>query len=386
MRTATITWITYSNYGTYLQAYALQSFLKNNNIENVIISDENMIPYKVDIVPSKKKIEIDLWADLTHPWRIAMKCYYCFKHFRSMKSMKSYYSSQKKILEFKNKKLDIVYGFNRENVKEKSEQFDLFFCGSDQIWSTFPQNFDGYYFLDFTQKKKIAYSCSIGTENIPLDKQEQIVKWLKDFKAVSVREKLTSEQLTFLTGKKVKWVCDPTLLFDSSFWENITTRKICRRKYLLCYFLEDKDWYYERAIKYAQKNGLKLLLIPSIKSLHKRRIYQPQNIGIEEFVGLFREANYVMTDSYHGSIFSLIFNKQFTYFKRFSDDDPISQNIRINSLFGYLRIMNRIQSENDEDISCDNLLDYKSINQLIEVFRNESIRFLTEALEDKGDF
>lgn len=386
MRTATITWITYSNYGTNLQAFALQSFLKKHSIENVIISDENMIPYKVDILPPKKKSGIDLWAYLTHPWRIAMKCYYDFQNFRSIRSSKPYYSSQRKILKFKNEKLDIVYGVNRENVREKCEQFDLLFCGSDQIWSTFPQNFDGYYYLDFTQKKKIAYSCSIGTEKIPLDKQEQIVKWLKDFKAVSVREKITSDQLTFLTGKKVKWVCDPTLLFDSSFWENIATRKICRKKYLLCYFLEDKDWYYERAKKYARKNGLKILLIPSNISLNKRRIYQPQNIGIEEFVGLFCEADYVMTDSYHGSIFSLIFNKQFTYFKRFSDDDPISQNIRIYSLFEYLGIMNRIQSENEEDISCDNLIDYKAINQLIEVFRNESIKFLTEALEDKGDF
>ena len=260
-------------------------------------------------------------------------------------------------------------------------EYDVFVCGSDQIWSVLDKNFDGYYYLDFSTNKKISYATSIGANTIPENKAEQIAEWLKSFHAISVREKKTSEQLSDITGKKIQWVCDPTLLHDKNFWDNFCVRINDKpKKYLLCYLLSNKSWYFQYAHHLAKHLKLKLVLIPSCTDYTKYKECHKNGVGPREFVSLIKDAEFILTDSYHGSIFSLLFQKEFLCLKRFDDDDPINQNIRVDSLFEKCDLMDHIVPEgifSPEDIKST---DYKKINDLLERFRIESRNYLYQNL------
>lgn len=398
MKTATITWITYNNYGTELQAYALQQFLKNEGIYNDIISDYNII-YKS--TPSQGQEPAAALESVTqntcarfaskmasrvkkyvfHPVVFGNTLHQYHKNKRETKRWCVYENSQQAFEAFKKERLQIVYGLYREDMASLNPIYNAFLCGSDQIWSVLERNFDGYFYLDFVEKKKIAYAASIGTEHIDQEHSAHIAKWLKDFCAIAVREDRTAEQLSALTGKKVEWVADPTLLHDKAFWSAFCAdAPFPKRKYLLCYFLSDNPWYFEYASAMAKHLHLKLLLIPSRASYTQRKECYCKTVGPVEFVSLIQHAQYVLTDSYHGAIFSMLFEKNFIYLKRFKDTDPICQNIRISSLFQKVGLMDRIVEERKFTPDDVQPIDYEKVNGIVMDFRKQSRQFLQNAL------
>ncbi len=410
MKTATITWISYNNYGTMLQAYALQTYIKKLGCKNDIISDfkiiypdienNNTITYddscdndlKKETTTEKKKRRFKKLLSnplryLIHIVKVVIKSIRNIikkkKHQKIQKKKSGYYGSQNLFNEFKVYCLDIKDGYSKKNLDLLNDEYDVFICGSDQIWSVFECDFKGYYYLDFTNKKKISYASSIGTTNIQKNKLDLISKYLSDFKCISVREKASAEQLKQLTNRKVEWVCDPTLLYDGDFWSEFCNNvKIARKKYLLCYFLEDKDWYYKYAKELARHLRLKLLIIPSrIEFMEKKGVYN-YPVGPKEFVALFEHANFVLTDSYHGSIFSFIFRKEIIYLKRFNDNDEYNQNIRIESLFGLLNLKNIIISKKSFDKDDIVKINYDNIQNILFEFRKKSRLFLERGLNE----
>jgi polysaccharide pyruvyl transferase WcaK-like protein len=240
-------------------------------------------------------------------------------------------------------------------------------------------NFDGYFYLDFAQKKKISYAASIGTEKISSEKQVYIEQYLQDFSAISVREKQSAQQLTRMLKRKVEWVLDPTLLQDTAFWERFCGNiKIPRGKYLLCYFLNDQPWYFDYAKELANYLGLKMVLIPARAAFATRKETWRRATGPKEFVSLIRGAEFVLTDSYHGSIFAMQFNKPFLHFKRFAENDPVCQNIRIHSLFSLVELESLILEEktfSPEDIRP---IDYERVQNILEQHRKTSRAFLKQ--------
>lgn len=397
MKTATVTWITYNNYGTELQAYALQQYLKELQIENTIISDRNIV-IKVK-EESPKELQEETLTRVVETlkkrvWRL-LKKYCCHplsfikivrvyrEEFIRRKEEAFYFESQQYIEQFKKNDLTILYGKSREEMAELNDEFDAFICGSDQIWSIFEQNFDGFFYLDFANKKKISYATSIGTNIIPDSKALKISEWLRDFSAISVREEKTAEKLSQLLGKSVQWVVDPTFLHNRDFWTLFCGNfKAPKGQYLLCYFLENKEWYYKYAISMAKYLHLKLVIIPSrVEVTHRKGAFH-YPVGPKEFVGLFRSASYVLTDSYHGSIFSLIFEKKFLYLKRFGDNHPENQNIRIESLFEYLGILNNIVEEKKFDSQDMKSFSYIEITKKLVEFRNKSREYIRVNLKE----
>ncbi len=383
MKTATVTWITYNNYGTLLQAYALQKQLELLGHENVILSDEKILKEyragkrtvsKAEPVTAETSRMQRLFAD---PGRI----------LRSVTARSDperygfpYEGSQVACEDFRRECLNIRYDVTGETLSEMNGRFDTFLCGSDQIWSLRDSIFNPYYFLDFVRKPKVAYGPSLGMDEIPRDKEEQLKHLLADFTALSAREAATAEQLSCLTGREVAWVADPTLLHDRLFWEKFASGvKEHRKKYLLCYFLENKQWYFDYAGKMAKKLGLKLLLIPNKWDHLQHSFVAKDAVGPKEFVALFQNADYVLTDSYHGSIFSMIFEKDFLYLQRFPERNPESQNIRIRSLFSFLDIEERIVCE--DTASCAlRAPDYQKIGRKLNNMRGTSQAYLQNAL------
>lgn len=385
MKTATVTWITYNNYGTLLQAYALQKFVEQLGHENEILSDAVILkefrethptaprpaPEKAIAAPAKNR----LGALLSNPRRLGRVL---VSHLNREKYQYPYEAIERKCEEFKAKELKIRQGVSGKMLSELNAAYDAFLCGSDQVWSAFDSIFNPYYYLDFVTKKKIAYGPSLGTDRIPEGTAEKIRELLSDFDAISVRERVSAEQLRDLTGRDVEWVCDPTLLHDRTFWSSFAAgAEHPKGRYLLCYFLENREWYFDYAKKLADRLHLKIRLIPNKWEFLRNENVLTYGIGPKEYVALFENAAYVLTDSYHGTIFSLLFQKDFLHLQRFSDEDPNSQNIRVETFLGYLGLTERIGKYNspmyDDELR---IKDYKNILDRLQQLRRQSQDYL----------
>lgn len=389
MKTATVTWITYQNYGTVLQAYALQQAVRRLGHENEILSDREVLAEHRRLHPYEKArpAEPDAAGQggatrglglLRQPRRLlrALKARLDREGYAA-----PYEESQKAIAAFIEQDMRVRRDLSPDSLAALNGEYDAFLCGSDQIWSLRPVNFNPYYFLNFAQKPKLAYAPSLGTERISDERAAELAGLLQDFSALSVRESRSAEQLSALLGREVSWVADPTLLHDRPFWEDFC-RSVPKRggKYLLCYFLEDRAWYFRYAEALAKRLGLRLLLLPSRWEHLRRGCVDTGVIGPREFVARFRDAAFVLTDSYHGSIFSLLFEKNFQYLLRFRSDDPNSQNLRIESLFGLLSLDGRIVTENGPQAIRPEPMNYPELREKLADFRETSLHYLSDGL------
>ena len=237
MKTATITWISYNNYGTSLQAYSLQKYLESLNISNEIINDEyivnNIKSYASDKDSNFESYDIQqksvyknrlfhiIKKYAFHPILLSKTIVLRIKSKKRSKQSNIYFSSQVLFDEFKKSHLRIYNGIKNDNIYTLNDKYDTFICGSDQIWSVLDHNFKGYFYLDFTTKRKISYACSIGTTIINEEKKELITQMLSSFSSLSVREKDTAIQLTGFLNRTVDFVADPTLLNTTDFGNKI---------------------------------------------------------------------------------------------------------------------------------------------------------------------
>ena len=388
MKTATITWVSYNNYGTLLQAYALQKKVEQLGQENLIISDREILDeWKTKTVSrhpeynsADKKVRRfeRLRRFLSNPARLPRMI---LMRTNRDKYELPYFGSQAACEEFRKSELHIAYGITSDMLSKLNDEFDLFIAGSDQVWSVFESMFNSYYFLDFAYKKKVSYAPSLGTKMISEKICKQLRGLLSDYSSISVREKTSAEQLSKLLHRKVEWVVDPTLLHDKVFWEKFVKDIPPRKKrYLLCYFLENKEWYFSYAKKISKKLHLEIVLLPNKWDYISSEYILQTGAGPKEFVSLIQHADYVLTDSYHGSIFSLIFQRDFQYLLRFNNDDPASQNIRIQSLFDFLDLNDRIVSVDLKNLPVMRIENYGVITSKIEEMRVSSQRYLENCL------
>lgn len=385
MKIAVVTWTSYPNYGTVLQAYALQQAINQLGYENEILSDEEVLrvfrrehPYEsaekqADDAQQQSRIQ-RVFALLRRPGRLlrAVRRRIDPEGFAA-----PYERSQKAVSDFVAEALCLRLDVRPEDLDRLNGDYDVFLCGSDQIWSVRPVNFNPYYFLKFVKKPKFSYAPSLGTDQIPSEKGAEIALLLKDFTAVSVRESRSAEQLSELLQREVAWVSDPTLLHDRAFWEAFCQSVPKRgRRYLLCYFLEDREWYFHYAQTLAKEMRLTLRLLPNRWEHLIRDCVEKKTVGPREFVAYFRDAAYILTDSYHGSIFSLLFEKDFQYLQRFRADDPGSQNIRVTSLFNRLGLQDRIVKQDVGAKPSYKIPEYDKIKQKTVQFRASSKQYL----------
>lgn len=390
MKTATVTWVSYHNYGTFLQAYALQKKVEQLGHENIILSDQeilkefrksNPIIKKKEILDPEnesKSILLRIAGIARHPRRIRRAL---IARIDREKYEQPFTESHKLFDDFKKEELEVLYDVSIKNLSDINDKFDAFITGSDQIWSVFDDRFNPYYYLNFVTKRKIAYAPCLGTDRISQEKKGEIRQLLADFFAISVRESASAKQLSEIMEKEIEWVADPTILQDSRFWNEFAADvPQIKGRYLLCYFLENRGWYFNYARKVAKQLHLDIVLIPNKWEYINCEYITKRGVGPKEFVSLIQHAEYVLTDSYHGSIFSLIFKKQFQYLLRFSDDDPNSQNIRIQSLFDYFELDDRIITENNTNF-YGHMIRYEKVNEKIEMLRKKSLRYLEESLK-----
>ena len=373
IKTATVTWISYKNFGTYLQAYALQQILLKLGFENDIISDKKIVKRHEKETSGKNSFSFFL-AEITRPLR---------KFFQASYEQKRIIQSCYK--DFAHRYLKINYEWKK--FRDLDNKYDVYINGSDQIWSPLVP-FDPFYFLGFTSKSKIAYAPSLGVSIYPKEMVAKIKPLLEDFSALSVRENQGHEILKDVFGLDCQTVVDPTLLLNKDEWNSFAVKKKFEEHYVLCYLLSYNEIYLKFISSFAKCKKLPLKIF--ITEISDTRLLnfadQPLYVGPGEFINYIYNSDYFFTDSFHGCVFAIHFEKTFFALKRFSDKDKKNQNSRIDNLFHKLGINDRFFSEHElNDIYHCSSLDYGAIKRLLTKEREMSLDYLKESLKQVCD-
>lgn len=353
------------NWGASLQLYALKTYLENLGYEVKVINYRNKTIESNYLYNQKIDVKVN---------SVKRVLKYIFLEVEKLYSDSQYKEKWKKFNEFINKMTD-----NDDEIKdiEKLSELDVdyFICGSDQIWNyTLTNGLDGVYFCDFnTKAKKIAYAASMGVKSLPDEEEKKFRQYLQNFDNISVREESLKEYAQKMTDKEIEKVLDPTLLLEREAYANIE-KKVNLKKYLLLYTLID-DKRLTKISKYiAKKLGLEVVELRYKKSITRIGKKQIANIGPEEFLGLIDGADFVITNSFHGTVFSILFNKKFYTV-------PIKLvNSRIENL---LRITNLEKRciRNIDEINIEDTINYEDVILKIKEEKNKSEEFLKKSLK-----
>ena len=300
MKIAILTWLHNGNYGTVLQAYALQRYLRDQGFE---VNNIDLHPTVVQKVKNLIKQR--------NPFNLFIE------KIEDMLNRKACPDKEKLIL--KNDRIDKFLADNLcltrkyrhfSELKDISNSYDAYICGSDQIWS--PTYFSPSYFFDFVveSKRKIAYACSFGVKEIPAQKEMKMRKLIKRFRFISVREQSGVAILKKLIGNQFVVNVDPTMLLDSASWGNIVADRLVEGEYMFCYFLSYNKCYWEKCIQIASSLNLKLVFVPKTKESYSIDGIKFSDAGPAEWVSLIKNATFVATDSFHGCVFSIIHSKE----------------------------------------------------------------------------
>lgn len=266
---------------------------------------------------------------------------------------------------------DIVLGRDKfpGNIAQK---YDYFIAGSDQIWNPYYNFVAGKCdFLEFAHnRQKISYAASFGVEEVPIEKRVEFKRALETFKTLSVREIQGVNIIHELTGRQAKLVLDPTLLLSNKEWQMIEKKSRFRPngEYILVYMLGSK---HERYYKMIDNAEVKCQIL-DVRLKQKNGKELP--IGPAEFIYLIRNAEAVVTDSFHATVFSIIFHKKFVAFNR----SGLNMRSRIESLARILEMDSYLNQQGD--LECMSQIDYDHIDSLLAREKQKSIDFLKQAL------
>ena len=364
-----------SNYGGSLQAYALTKAVSSLGY------DVEQICYDIHSKPYKKKSKIKrLFKALNIKRTIQyLKLKKIFNMLRPRFEKISKFN-QEKTAHSENK-------YNKTNINECSNQYDIFITGSDQVW-----NLDWYHpalFLDFvpSSKTKISYAASMGTSRLDEQQRSIIKEHLMDFKAVSVRENDMVELLSELSPACVEWVLDPTLLLDRNEWDGICSDRMIDKPYVFCYFLGEDQEYRRLATEYAREHNLCVVTLPYLSGSYKSKDNKFGDARIIEadpgdFVSLVKNADYIFTDSFHATVFSYIYEKEFVTFQRSKFVNMQSRNTSLLRLFDLEeRFLNSPDMVSLKYINNLAKIDYSCPNNAFLQIKEFSIDFLKKNIQ-----
>lgn len=360
MKVGIITYHFAQNYGSVLQCYALQEYLKRTGYNVRIINYVSDKQEKNNSFSDGLKAKIRNILFLTIKNKIQNK-FEKFKEFRE-----EYLCETKRIS-----------NLTELETLVRTEKFDFVISGSDQVFNPNINDFDMAFVLPFkTSAKKIAYAASLG--NAGESELQQIKKSILDFNKISLRELEDEHTFENIIGISASVVCDPVFLLSREEWttriSNIKTNINIHEKYLLCYFIHKK--YMNKSIKLAKKiakeKNLKIIFINAgynLNSLNKETLV---DCGPKEFLKLFYNAEYICTDSFHGTSFSIILNKNFICF----DSKYNLKDNRRKNLLNELKLGSKFLYVENNNIKIENI-NFSKTNKIMKEFSNRSKKFLS---------
>lgn len=348
------------NYGAVLQCYALQEILKRlgHDVKVVDYRPSYLVkPYKT--LRFFKSIRIDRMLK-----NLIVQILKFPRETRRHKAFEKFIEG----------KLDLS---RRCDEKTIVSDMDAYVFGSDQIWNpVITGGGDDVYWggVPFEKGDKIfiTYAASLGKESLTEEEQNKIVKKLKNFDAISVRESSLKSILAPLTGKKLEQVLDPTLLAPRTVWDKLEDN-VEERGYVLVYQVRQNPNTIEFAKHIAQQLNAKVITIEAYLNYKiKRGVISCASP--EDFVSYIKHASCVVTTSFHGTVFSVIFNKPFYCLKLGDGADG-----RSKSLLHSLHLEYRMVDKLDRPVYSD--VDYSEANEILIGLRKSSERFLTQSLK-----
>ena len=273
-----------------------------------------------------------------------------------------------------------------QQLRKEYPKCDYYVCGSDQIWNPYFKN--GYndpgYFLAFAPKDaiKVAYAPSFGCDDIPDTARKTLSVLLKDFKAISVREKSGVEIIKKYACRAAEHVLDPTLLRTTSEWRTIAKKiESLPKHYILSYRFAESESTKSMINQISKETGWEVISLPLSAVAMKDDYYSVFEAGPQEFIGLIDNASLVCTDSFHATVFSILMNTPVCVFLRESYDNGNSMNSRVFSLLNTLHLESHIitpDAQLSDAMKCIKE-DYENAHELLRKEREKSMSFLKNA-------
>lgn len=355
------------NYGTLLQCYALQKVIASMDADVQTIDEQRLIK---DYLDRKKPVRAKV--------SLKRKMYDRYEKIRS-KYFGYQYRPQTKKLFIRFQQNHIRYDRPRSTAYI-DRKYDIIISGSDQIWAEaaepilFP-----FYMQDFAgdDKVKASYAVSVGSDYSPQNIPD-VKRYLSSFDFLSVREPSSAEILKQYTDKEIVLSCDPVLLLPESNWSELAGDRNHEEKYIFCFFLANHEWYFTKVDELLKEYPGRKVYFFSKKDISHPEYQQIPDSSPEEFLNYIKYADFVLTDSYHAFLFSMIFHKNLNVLERFHNVENNSQNGRILDLMERLGITDKFSDEQGA-INTDEI-DYERAHQKMLAFREDSMRYLSRVL------
>ena len=362
------------NYGSVLQAWALCTALKEYNI--------SIINYEPDVYKQNYGL-VSLDKGLKY----------------NINRLLNYIAINRQIhgfAEFRHKYLPLTQKCTSLDISENTfAKFDAIITGSDQIWNVHAEDADDAFFLPYNiNAKKIAYACSINNTDFTEKRcDEKLKKWISDYDFISIREKSGADKVShFLNGEKIIYtVLDPTLLNTKDAFDAITNNRIVKSPYIFLYNV----WSGKEAVKAAKKIS-EITKLPVYTAMMDSRIKQilcaeKQGIRVEtrftspkDFLSLIKYSELVVTDSFHGTAFSLIFEKKFVCINPTDKFGHLKNDERITNILDITNLKERYISMDDIDnFDFNKKIDYTTVTQKRMKEAERCKKLLIEAIEGR---
>ena len=368
--------ITYygNNYGGCLQAYAMQKTIQS------IGYDANILQVNIQLKSYKTNIFSKVLRLLKNPMAYLKRKRYIKNYIKncSLRS-KAFDKFRTEFLVF-----DKTFMLSKES-QSVSDKYNIFVCGSDQIWNPNLYGVHPIWTLKFAPlgSKKIAYAPSLGIATIPDKYVSDFRNNLQDFTFISCREQEGANSLAKVLNRQIDVVLDPTLLLTSEQWHVFAKPVNIETPYIFCYLFGDYDYIAEVKSKIKKHLKLNIVSLPYNLRELKDDDLKLYDITPNQFVWLIENAEYVITDSFHASVFSIKMNTPFVSLKRSSDNDIKNMNSRIYTLLHIVGLEDRMVGEDmikDIEQIVDKLIDFKEANNKLEVYMKRDIKKLNYAL------
>jgi ferredoxin len=379
------------NFGSMLQAYATQAYLENQGydvrtIDKTCLSNA-IEPGRMDYY-RRNAFDMQMYLEKA-PFvghRVRQKTNSTFGHHMAQRQhafdafARNTFRLTRKCTSF-------------DELREMSREYDAVVVGSDQLW--LPVNISGGYFtLGWVDSsvRKVSYATSVGLSHLDDYYLGCMHSFLKDYYAISVREESAAAIVEEATGKRPAVTCDPTMLLTAKEWKGVANESyagIPEKPYLLCYFMGDNPWQRSCAVRYARARGLQIVAVAHndiyIASDDAYADVYPWDAGPAEWLALFEHASFVCTDSFHGSVFSNLFQVPFVSFRRHAAKSGQSTNSRIDTLLKVLDLSGRICNEEASfDAIAAEPIDFTSSEKKLEAYRAKSESWFDNALNFAG--
>ena len=371
LKIANLTLDGYFNYGNVLQRYAVCNLLMGLGAEVASLwfsPQAGFLPYLQSHYPwMKDSWDWKIWVKLGINWKGATH-----KMFSGENAWEA--ARNAVIKSFVDRYIPMRYDVDFTRV---ADEYDYFVTGSDQVWNPYFADLEKLFIKFAPGGKRISYAASISCPEIPQDKLQMFIDGVRGMKAISVREQAGAELIEKLTGRKVEVVADPTMLVAAEKWREIARKPSWLKgdeEILTTYFLGKRPD--EVINRLAMEHGLKVV------NILDEHVFEHYAVAPEEWLWLIDNASLMYTDSFHGTVFSILFRRPFVVAERIGDGCVNKMTSRIDTLLGKFGLeARRGTKENGYMIANPMSMQYGNVEMVLAKDRQRAEAYLRRALD-----